>query len=396
MRFLPYILRHLKHTWLRTVSTVFAMMLCVFLFCTLQTVIGAVSRGLESANAARLVVRHAVSLVFSLPVSYGERIAAIPGVKLVAKSNWFGGSRGTADNPDFRNFFTSFAVDAEPYFQMYPEYIVPPDEMKAFMADQQGCVIGRELARKYGWKIGDTFSLESFIPPYRKGSPFEYVVRAIYDTDEKRFPGSTDSFMFFHFKYLYEGTAERSGVGTYAVLLDDPSKAGAVSKAIDALFENSDRETHSETEMAFRAGFLSMAGNLAFLLNAIGIAVTFTILLVTANTMSMAVRERRKEIAVLKTIGFSSRLVMTLILAEAFILGLVGGGLGVALSPLMIKALPSFPIVGDSFRGLEGLGLGWDIAALGIGVSLFMAFAAGLVPSLVAYRARVTEMLRHV
>ena len=217
------------------------------------------------------------------------------------------------------------AVDAEHYFAMYPEYKIPPDQWQAFMQDMQGAVIGRKLADKFGWKIGDKFYLESFIPPYRKSSgPFEFVVRAIFDADPAKHPGTDTNLMFFHFKYLYEGTGRRIPPGTYTIEIDDPVAGGGGQQGHRRLFENSDAQTHTETEQAFAAGFISMAGNLALLLNSIGLAVSFTILLVTANTMSMAVRERRTEIAVLKTLGFSSGQVMGLVVAEAVLLGALG------------------------------------------------------------------------
>jgi putative ABC transport system permease protein len=409
MKFVPFVLKHLRRNWIRTLSTVSAMAVCIFLFCTLQTVLTEINRMLEGTSANRLIARHAVSLVFSLPLSYAQRIAAVPGVKRVATTAWFGGSlpakkEGKADagseaTTDWSNFFPNMAVDAEPYFAMYPEFEIPPDQWKDFMGDMQGAVIGRKLANKYGWKPGDKFFLESFIPPYRKRSgPFEFTVRAIFDADPVKHPNTDTNLMLFHYKYLYEGTGQRIAAGTYNIEIDDPSQAGAVSKAIDATFENSDAQTHTETEQAFAAGFIAMAGNLAFLLNSIGLAVSFTILLVTANTMSMAVRERRTEIAVLKTLGFSSVQVMGLIVAEALVLGALGGGLGIAASQGIMFMLTHAPGIGDMLAGigLSELHLKPMIAALGFAVALTLGFAAGFVPAMNAYRARITDMLRTV
>lgn len=412
MKFLPYLLKHLRRNWIRTGSTVVAMAVCIFLFCVLQTVIRAVNYGLESANASRLVTRHAVSLVFNLPLSYRERIAGLPGVKKVATTTWFGGSLlakkeekaekkngdgSSAEGPDFSKFFANFAIDGDIYLDMYPEYLVKPEDRRAFLEDMRGCLIGRELANRFGWKVGDSFFLESFIPPYRRrGGPFEFVVKGIYDVDLQRNPGTDARLMFFNFKYLYEGLGQRVGAGTYAVEVSDPAQAGQIAKVVDALFENSDAQTKTETEAAFRAGFISLAGNLALLLNGIGLAVTFTILLVTANTMSMAVRERRTEIAVLKTLGFPSSLVMGLILGEAILMGALGGALGLFLSRGMIAALPSIPFIGDAVRAFPNLGLSFGVGGLGLAVALFLGVAAGFVPSLLAYRARITEMLRQV
>jgi putative ABC transport system permease protein len=336
-----------------------------------------------------------VSLVYNLPVTYKDKIKNIPGVLNVASSNWFFGFLG-GGQPDYRNFFANFAIDGEEYLAMYPEYILTAEEKKAFLEDRRGCIVGPDTAAKFGWKVGDTFQLESVIPPYRVGRPFDFVIRGIYKVDDAKYPGTDGRIMFFNWKYLYEATQERAQVGTFAVEIADPSQAGAVSKTIDALFENSDRPTKTETEAAFRAGFVSLAGNLALLLNGIGLAVTFTILLVTANTMSMAVRERRTEIAVLKTLGFGSRLVMALVLAEAVLLGILGGGVGLGLSALMIKALPQIPYIGDAVRSFPNLGLSVPVGALGFGVALFLGLAAGFVPALGAYRARITDMLRTV
>jgi putative ABC transport system permease protein len=393
MKHLPYILRHLRHNWVRTGSTVLAMSVCIFLFCTLQTFVAAVDFNLKAGSTTRLVTRHAVSLVFNLPVAYKARIASVPGVKSVAVVNWFGGMRKAGE---FRDFFPNLAVEAEPYLAMHPEFMLAPEQKQAFLQDPGGCIVGRRTADKFGWKIGDTFQLESFIPPYRAAHPFEFAIRGIFDTDEVRYPGTDTSVMFFHYNYLYEMTNRRVGAGTFSIEIADPHQAAAISKGIDALFENSDAQTKTETEAAFRAGFISMAGNLTFLLNTIALAVTFTILLVTANTMSMAVRDRRTEIAVLKTLGYPSRLVMTLILAESAFLGALGGAVGLLLGWVMIRNLPNLPWIGDAVRGFPDLGLSLPIGTLGFGLALALGLAAGLVPSLLAYRARITDMLRQV
>src|SRR5262245_33375804 len=182
----------------------------------------------------------------------------------------------------------------------------------------------------------------------------------------------------------------------YQLPIDDPSKAGSISRTIDDMFENADPPTRTETEAAFRAGFISMSGNLARLLRSIGLAVCFTILLVTANTMSMAVRDRQTEIAVLKTLGFTSRLVMGLVLGEALALGILGGGLGILLSRMAIRALPKMPFVGDAVAGFPNLGLTPEVTALGIVLALFLSLFAGFFPALGAYRSRIADSLRTV
>jgi putative ABC transport system permease protein len=392
MKYAPLVLKHLRKNWIRTLSTVLAMAVCIFLICTLQTVVDAVNYGLSTGNAARLITRHYVSLVFNIPNSYKARIAAIPGVKNITIVTWFGGMyRG-----DMKYFFPNLAVEPERFMEIYPEIMLPEDQKQAWFHDARGCIIGRKLAEKWGWKIGDTFQLESFIPPYRVGRPFEFVVDGIYDTDQVKYPATDLTAMYFNYKYLYEAKGEKLDVGTYSILIDDPKNAGRISKAIDAEFENSDTQTKTETEQAFRASFIAMAGNLALLLNGIGLAVAFTILLVTANTMSIAVRERQQEIGVLKTLGFPSMLVMGLILVEALLLGLMGGAIGLGMAGLVIRALPNMPVIGDVVRQFPGLGLSPRIVSYGLGVALLLGLLAGFVPALMAYRARITEVLRQV
>lgn len=413
MKFLPYLLKHLRRNWFRTTLTVLAMAMCIFLFCTLQSVLAQIDTMLDSSNARRLVTRNSVSLVFDVPLAYEARIQSVAGVKRVAINNWFGGSlpakkEGKSDaaqgsepeaTTDWSNYFPNMAVEIEPFFAMFPEYEMPKEQYQAFASDLRGAAIGRKLADKYGWKLGDHFFLESFIPAHRKpDGPFEFVVSAIFDADPVRYPGTDTNVMYFHQKYLYEATGRQLQAGTYYVEIDDPDKAGEVAAAIDRLFENSDSQTRTETEKAFAAGFVSMAGNLALLLNGIGLAVTFTILLVVANTMSIAVRERRKEIGVLKTLGFTSGRVMGLVVAESLLIAVIGGMLGIASSRGIMWLLTHAPGVKDALAGigLSEVALQPAVAALGLAVAVVLGLAAGLVPALSAYRARITDMLRTV
>lgn len=393
MKYLPYILKHLRKTWVRTLSTIAAMGLCIFLISVLQTALEAFYGGIETASTERLITRHRISLAEDIPVAYEPRIAAVPGVRRVAKVTWFGGTQGStaSGEPDWKNFFANFAVDPEPYLAMHPEFDIPPDQKTAFMQDMRGAIIGQALADKYGWKIGSTFQLESFIPPYRADTPFEFVVRAIYTTDTQKYPNHQLDMMLFHWRYFYEKTGQRVGVGTYALQLENPDQAAAVAKAVDATFENSDTQTKTETEAQFTASFLEMVGDLALILNAIGMAVAFTILLVTANTMSMAIRERRTEIAVLKTLGYPSALVLALVLGEALVIGVLGSALGVGLGQLMIANMGSIPGM-----QLPPLHFSPSLAATMFGFGALIGLISGLAPAVGAYRANITSMLRQV
>ncbi|MEO6402268.1 MAG: FtsX-like permease family protein [Vicinamibacteria bacterium] len=403
MKFLPFVFKHLRASWVRTVSTVVSMALCVFLFCTLQSVLVHFDRFIDNRSPKRLVTRDAVSIMEVVPLTHGARIQALPGVKRVAATMLFGGvlparkegkaNPGADEGTDWTRVFQNAAVDAEPYFAMSPELIVPPEQFRDFMGDLRGCVVGRALAEKFGWKIGDHFFLESFAAPLRRSSgAFEFIVRGFIDTDVEKYPGTDPNMMFFHLKYLSEGLGGLRYVSLFTVEIDDPGRAAEISTAIDALFENSGDETFTETERAFLANFISMVGDFSALINGIGIAVSFTILLVTANTMSMAVRERRKEIAVLKTIGFGSGQVMGLIVAEALFLGGTGGALGIVGTVWAISAINSAP--GQTLLGISDLDFRPAVALAGMGVALALGFAAGFFPAWDAYRSRVTDMLR--
>jgi putative ABC transport system permease protein len=404
MRFLPFLLKHLRATWVRTGSTVIAMGLCVFLFCLLRSVLDHFDQIVHSRSPRRLVTRSAVSLIGSVPLTYAARIEALPGVKRVAATVMFGGvlparKEGKADpgagwETDWTAVFQNLAVEAEPYFAMSPELQVAPDQFRDFRGDLRGCVIGRRLADKFGWKIGDHFFLQSTISGMRKKSgPFEFVVRGLVDTDLQKYPGTDTSLMYFHFKYLSESMGGWTVTHLYTVEVEDPARAPEVAAAIDAQFENSAAETFTETESAFATSFLSLVGDLSVLVNGIGLAVCFTILLVTANTMSMAVRERRTEIAVLKTIGFGGGQVMGLVVTESLLLGAAGGMLGIGGALLAIWALNRAPE--QTFLGIAHLDLRPVVALSGLGVALALGFAAGFLPAWGAYRARVTEMLRN-
>jgi len=404
MKFLPFVFKHLRATWVRTASTVVAMALCVFLFCTLQSVLFHFDQFIAGRNPRRLITRNGVSVMGGVPLVYADRIQALPGVKRVAATLMFSGvlparREGKADpgaggETDWTSIFSNIAVDAEPYFAMSPELMVPPDQFRDFMNDLRGCVIGRQLAEKFGWKIGDRFFLQSMVTGLRKKSgPFEFVVRGFIDTDLRQYPGTDTNMMFFHFRYLSESLGGFTDTHLFTVEIDDPARAAEISAAIDAQFENSSDETYTEAESAFAANLVSMVGDLGVLLNGIGLAVCFTILLVTANTMSMAVRERRTEIAVLKTLGFGSGQVMGLVVAEALLLGAAGGVLGIGGTQWAIWALNRAPE--QTLLGISHLELRPAVAFLGLSVALGLGFVAGFVPAWGAYRARVTEMLRN-
>jgi putative ABC transport system permease protein len=393
MKYLPYVLKHLKRNWIRTASTIAGLALCIFLICVLQTVLDAIRTTTQEADPSRIITRHAVSLNFRLPLSYKPRIQAIPGVRNVAISTWFGGVYR-----DIKDFFPNYAVESEEYFQMYPEIRIPPDQFREYLQDTQGLLIGSDVAAQHGFKIGDQIHLESISPPYRVRGPLKFNVRAIYTADPARASRVNLGTAFFHYKYLYEtikdSAGSYAGAGVFNVQIANPSQAGAVMRAIDANFENSDVQTKTETEGAFLAGFIKLTGDLTSLLNTVGMAVAFAILLVTANTMSMAVRERRTEIAVLKTLGFSGGLVMTLVIVEALALGVIGGLVGIGLAQGTVGYMAQLPFMGFVLGNLSGLSVSPLVIAITFSIAVGLGVAAGFVPAFGAYRAQISDMLR--
>jgi len=390
MKWMPFVFARLRQNWIRTASTAGAIAVCIFLFCTLQTFVAAL-HGSVNQGPARLITGNGISRFYSLPNAYEARIAALPGVKRVAAASYFGGMR---DPGKPESEFVNFAVEAEGFLAIYPEYILTAEEREAFLADQHGAIVGRALAARFEWKRGDTIQLTSNI--YRTPAPYEFVISAIYQTDQTRYPGTDESTLFLHYKYLDEATGRRAGVRTYRVEIADPRQAGVISHAIDALFENSEAQTHTGTEAQYRASTGVLGGNLILLLNGIGVVVTFTLLLVTANTMSMAVRERRTEIGVLKALGFSPQLVLSLVLAEGALLGLCGAAAGLLLGRLLVEALPAIPVIGEVVGKFPRMSVPPAIAGAGIVLGVVVGLMASLLPSVSAYRARIVELLQQV
>ena len=344
MKFLPFVLKHLRRNWIRTLSHGAGHG-----HLHLPLLHAADGAGRDQQHARELerhpprhaATRSASSSACRCPTRSASR--AVPGVKRVATTTWFGGSlpakkegkaEGDAETTttDWSNFFPNMAVDAEPYFAMYPEFEIPPDQYQAFMEDLQGASSGASSPSKFGWKLGDRFFLESFIPPYRKKSgPFEFVVRAIFDADPVKHPGTDTNLMLSTTSTSTRARASASAAG-HLHHRDRRSRAGGRGQQGHrrARSRTATRRPTPRPSRPSPPASSPWPATWRFLLNSIGLAVSFTILLVTANTMSMAVRERRTEIAVLKTLGFSSRQVMGLIVAEALALGALGGGLGIA------------------------------------------------------------------
>lgn len=380
MKYRRLIIANLFRKKIRTLLTVGSFAVALFLFGLLAVVRGAFNQGVDIAGADRLVVINKVSIIQPVPIAYKERLLRIPGVKAVTHQNWFGGVY-----QDERNFFAQMAVDDETFRPMFPEYVVPDDQWTAYMGDREGAVVGAELAKRFKWKIGDRVPLKGTI----FSGTWDFNIRGIYQG--KRVQDDTTQF-WFHYKYLEERENPfwKGLVGWYTVKVDNPDDSVKVARQIDETFANSPWETKTDTEKAFAASFAKQAGNIEFLIMSIGAVVFFTLLLVTGNTMAIAVRERVRELAVLKAVGFSDVFVLVLVLAESLVVAVIGGALGLGLAKLMT-------LNGDPTHGmLPFFHLSVETTVVGIAVALAVGMAAGILPAVSAMRLNVVAALRRV
>jgi putative ABC transport system permease protein len=370
MKYIPLIWAGLWRKRARTIFTLLSILVAFLLFGLLQGVNSAFDRGIQGANVNRLYVENRVTFTEPLPYSYLSQIEAVPGVNGVAWASWFG-----TYYQDPKNFVFSFPVDAERYFDLYPEDRLPKDQLNALIHTRTGAVIGSELAKKYGWKIGDHVPLHSTIWTKPDGtSDWTFDIVGIYDDPED--PARANQFFFNH-TYFDEGRSFGKGtVGWYIVRIADPSKAAEITQTIDNLFANSSDETRTLTEKENAQSFLKQLGDINFMVTAIVGAVFFTLLFLTGNTMMQSIRERIPELAVLKTIGFSDSGVLLLVLGEALMLCLASAILGLAAATAIFPAM----------RDVAGVvSLPKVVIVIGLGAAVLLAFVTGLPP---AWRAR--------
>ena len=369
---------------LRTLLTILGITVAILAYGLLQTVVTAWYAGVNGSSSTRLISRNAVSLVFSLPLAYQERIRHLEGVTGLTYENWFGGVYITE-----KNFFPNFAVDAKSYFAIYPEFILPPEQKRAFLLDRKGCVAGKKLAERFGWKVGDTVSLKGTIYP----GTWEFVVRGIYGGADK----STDeSQFFFHWDYLNETLkktiARRADqVGVYVIGLKNPQSAPEIALAVDATFRNSLAETLTETEKAFQLSFVSMTEAIVVAIRIVSFVVIIIIMVVVANTMAMTARERIGEYAIFKALGFTGYHIAGMVFGESLFITLTGGAIGILLTfPVAAKF---GEIMGTFFPvfQVERATLTADIAFCGI-----VGIIAAVFPTWRAVRIQIADGLRRI
>ncbi|HLJ29107.1 MAG TPA: FtsX-like permease family protein [Candidatus Angelobacter sp.] len=384
MRFGPLLTANLFRKKTRFVLTIGSFAVALFLFGFLAAVRGAFSQGVEVAGADRLVVINRTAIIQPLPLSYRDRILRIPGVKEVTHDNWFGGVY-----QDERNFFPQFVIDVEHQRKVYPELAVPEDQWQAFVKDRQGAVVGAATAKRFGWKVGDRIPIRGVIYP----GAWEFNLDGIYHGTRKQ---DDESQLWFQWDYLEEKRpAFTKGLaGWYTVKIDSPDNALRIAKAIDNEFDNSSYETHTDTESNFAAGWVKQFGNIQFLILTIGSVVFFTLLLVTGNTMAIAVRERTGELAVLKAVGYSDRFVLAFVMTESLVIALIGGllGLGLAKAFELLLTVVKTPIN----TVLPFFYIPTTALLTGVATALAIGIVSGFLPAVGAMRLRVVDALRRV
>jgi putative ABC transport system permease protein len=382
MHVIRLVLKNLNRHRLRLALTILGMAIAVTAVGLLRTVVTAWNAGVDTAASNRMITRHSVSFIFPLPFTYRERIQRMDGVDIVSYANWFGGTY-----IDKNQFFPRMAIDPETFFRVYPEFVLDQDGYQRFLKTRNGCVIGRKIAKQYGLKIGDNMILDGDIYPGR----WEFQVAGIYAGKTEK---DDETQMLFHWKYLDESlqqsTPIRAGrVGWYVFTVNDRTKIPAISAAVDREFSNSDAETKTETERAFQQGFVSMSGAIISVISIVSYIIIGIVLLVLANTMIMTARERVREYAVFKTLGFTTFHLTGLIAGESLVVASMGGGLGLLLT---------FPLCAGFSSALSTFFPVFIVEPSTIAIAAGSALAAGLVASIVPIvrttRATIVDGLR--
>jgi putative ABC transport system permease protein len=368
--------RNKRRSILTVLSIGFSLLLLTFMM-TLWHAFALEDGSAESSE--RLVVRHRVSLTFTLPMYYRDKIRAIPGVVAIVPNSWFG---GIYKDQKPENFFARFGTDPDEFFKVFRDLKMPEDQIKAWQRDRQGAIVSDSLAKKYGWKLGDRIVIQGDIYPVN----LELYIRGIYHADPD--PQS----LYFNSKYVEEAVPFFKGqAGTFDILADDPADVSKIASAVDEMFRNSPQPTKTESEKAFGLEFVAMMGNVkAFILSICG-AVLFATLLVSANTIAMSIRERTREVAVLKTLGFTKLGVLVLFVGEAVALSIVGGLIGACLGRAMVFGFAHAPQM--TFFPLKMTPAIWLMA---LGVSALVGLLSAAIPSYHASQVNIVDGLRHI
>jgi len=386
LRYWPLIVKNALRNRRRSALTVLSVAASFCLLGVLMSMynIFFVSTVVTPAQTLRMIVRNRISIANSLPASYEQRIRKVPGVRDISVFQYFGGTY--KDSRDMKNFFARFAVEPDKFFIVSPHYQIPEEQKQAFQRDRSGCIIGKAIAERLNLHVGDRITLVGDIFPVN----LEFTLRGIYDnlTD--------DGALLFDYEYLRESLAKRSRgqldqVSMYLMIADSANSVPRVSEAVDQMFENSPAETKTETERAFALGFLSYLGDVKLILLSVCGALTFTVLLVSANTMAMSVRERVREVGILKTLGYSPQEVLGILLSESVLIALVGGVLGLAIAGAITSALRHVSLM---FFSLRRLNVPFWVLAASVGLAMMVGLASSFFPAWNASRRPIVTCLR--
>jgi putative ABC transport system permease protein len=381
-RFLPLVLKNSWRNRRRTTLTILSISISLALLGTMMAIYHAFYLSdVPPSQALRLVVRNRISLVVPMPEYYAEKIRQIPGVQEVAPYQWFGGVY--KDQRETKNMFARFAVDPEKLITVRGEMKIPEDQKQAFIHDRTGCLMGKVLADKLDLHVGDRVLIKGDIFPV----DLEFTLRATFEAPEN------NEVLYFSRKYLEEalGGRKQGEVGTFWILADTASSVPRIAKAVDDAFDNSPVRTKTESERAFALSFIAFLGNVKVILLSICGAVTFTILLVSANTIAMSVRERVREVGVLKTLGYTRGLILSIILGEAVSISIVGGAVGLAIASLLCGVVRQGPAFSDD---LKRLSIQPPVAVACLLVAAFIGLVSAFVPAWNASRISIVEALR--
>lgn len=383
MYYLQFLLSNLGRKKARTILTVLSIMIAFLLFGLLRSLAAAFDQGAEIAGENRLVSINKISLIQPLPEAYLPKVQALDGVDKATSANWFGGYY-----QDPKNQFPQFPVVAEDYFEIYKEMITLPDEqMQAWKKNRIGVVIGKALVERFKWKVGDRIPLMGMFPREGGSTTWEFVVEGIYEAKSK---SADTSAMLMHYDYFDEARQYGKGdLGWLIVRVKDPKQAAQVAAAVDALFANSPAETKTSSEKDFAKSFAKQFGDIGLITTLILGAVFFTMLLVAGNTMAQSFRERIPELAILKTLGFSDLAVMILVLAEAILISVVGGVIGLLLAKFFISGAAESMVA-----TLPGLNLSNTMMLFGVGLMFVFGFLTGIIPALQGLQLNIVAALR--
>ena len=382
MKYFHLIWAALARSKTRTLLTLLSVTAAFLLFGMLDSVRVAFNSGGDVAGANRMVTMSRLSITQMLPYSLTEQVRAVPGVKQAAFAAWFGGIYR-----DPKNFFANFSVSPN-YLDLYPEFKLPPAQKKAWLDDQRGAIVGEALAKRHGWKVGDTIPLQATIFPTHGSNDWQFTLRGIYSVSDPK-QKAQENVLFFHWKYFDEANDYVKGrVGWFIVQPNKGASTDTIARAIDKLSANSDHETKTQSEQAFNQAFAKQFADIGLIVTAIMGAVFFTLLLLTGNTMAQAVRERIPELAVLKTIGFSDRSVLWLVLAESMLLVLLGGMAGLLIASAIV------PGVSAASGGMIQLpGLLAETWVVGLVLMLAIGAGVGVLPALRGMRLNIVDAL---